>query len=778
MTFFDKGFFDKGFERIVNYFVGDEEAETPSDASVKVTPPVEVSVALGELVNKDFYGNFRSLYPDLYREKPETCHPVLNGTVRTPVEMPALAEDTKKDSDHNSESIEEKIAGIVAGIKKEAETGNEKAENFLPPNLNETSSTQVETAQTVETAAVQAGDTKGSLDTNLESVLIGKRLAEIQERMNNGDKKENEKTENFPAPDLNGTVSTEEVSYPLIELNGFRVELDDLLNSIKSDSATFSPLKVDLNHPIHHGIYNLAALLISKYGNESLKEKILHFEVAIEECRNIAGKIPGSNLNLDEFETGLRYHFYHFLLSYSEKEFVENYFKENNKFPSDLSERENALGNLATKNGNYPNSLYMAPVLLGTALSKVVDSCLQEAANKVEMPLTVKTLAELDSLIAKKMVDLGLTNQSQCASFVDFSIREALRVKLTNELVSYYKKQFQETGSVDIFQLQEASNNLKVFNRFDLPTHPKIPLLGQIFELGTEKNPFAQARAKVEEQKKASLNKLTPQLSVRLLKYFKGVNPEQKRQEEQKKQEIETRAETQLKTLSLAESMWNGTLPLAPSMPAAAPIPTAPAPTAPRSFHFNIASLEVKKVQAPSYLDISFAALLDSGKSDQEIWNELPALNKKDALRHVRTLPNSIQGKTENIARRIFSNVDTRKIGQEINKLPSPSYPVNPGLSESEAGRRLFREKAEKVLDLYYSMTLDMVPSVLQKFRALPVSKEPLFLKYVNEIANASGIAIDDHSWAEYHWSEDKYFLISLQALEKCLHEPAEMISA
>ncbi len=170
-----------------------------------------------------------------------------------------------------------------------------------------------------------------------------------------------------------------------------------------------------------------------------------------------------------------------------------------------------------------------------------------------------------------------------------------------------------------------------------------------------------------------------------------------------------------------------------------------------------------QEIRLASYVDLAFTELFSG--NDQETWRAIPSVVKNDVLRHVTTMPDN-QGKAEDIARRIFKNrewemlTEIQKYGNKIASSPKNLDPE-------------FKRLGEEVLNFYYSTKLSGNFHVfLQNFRALPISKEPNFLKYVYEIAKASNVKIEswDHQWAEYHWQDTEYLLISLQALERCLH--------
>ncbi len=171
-----------------------------------------------------------------------------------------------------------------------------------------------------------------------------------------------------------------------------------------------------------------------------------------------------------------------------------------------------------------------------------------------------------------------------------------------------------------------------------------------------------------------------------------------------------------------------------------------------------------------SYIDLSFAALLNSGKMDGQKWDSLPALVKKDALRHC-IHQESCSGAAEELANRLFKTPENFEL--QLKFANFISSPIETGLSPE------FVEEGERLLELYYSdkysrtnlhkdklICLDFY----QEFLQLP--PEPLFLQYVFVIAKAAGVQTAD--WTGNHWKKIDMIKLDIQALERCLHTKKE----
>jgi hypothetical protein len=439
-----------------------------------------------------------------------------------------------------------------------------------------------------------------------------------------------------------------------------------------------------------------------------------------------------------------------------------------------------------------------------------MNACISKAS--LELPLE-QALPSFEDLIQREKTSLNLDSNSQCSWFFEQQIRETLAASARTKLAMPHKAKFQTTGEInrdqllnDIDQFQDKLPDFQTKQgEIGFRTPFKFQLLSEIFDLTNENAPFDHLRVRTAEAQQEASTKLAspPSQSIWRIFDFSKATREKEAAREKEKQSFNVFWKSKFETIDWAEGVWGNYYPALP-LPQPTEQPTAPpsldeisldeedftiiastdsaaqgnsailnppqttlspAPTVVTPSFKVRPVIQVDNTQPVSYVDIVFADLLN--KDDAEVWNQLPAVNQRDVLRHVYYMPR-LKGKAEDVAMRIFKDRYT-EMHSDLNKLNQTV--------RGKTARNLdpeFKTKAEELLNFFYSIKIKDYPLFLQKLRALPVSKEPNFLKYFYESAKQSNVPIEkwDHRWAEYHWHESNYLLISMQALERCLHTP------
>lgn len=619
-----------------------------------------------------------------------------------------------------------------------------------------------------------------------------------------------EHQKNFPAsqnynPREFRNLYNKGVSYQLRELVSSQREFSDselaTLQSYCLDCMNgFHPQYFNNNHPIHREICNLCQKLLIKYNGLTLDTKISHFESAIAELTRLSCISLTTDAKFELVEIALRHHFFLGLLE-GEKTQIKTFFEHHHLLPNNLASREIALLDLLTNKAFYCSPYqYVAPSLLEGIAPTLIQNCIAKTTS-IGLPLD-KALASYENLIANELSTQNLTNPSQCSSMIEAGIRDSLTRSILSKLATQYKQQFQKTGLIDQQQMQADFGALGQFNsgngKFALSVNPKIQLLIEIFDLRlNESTPFVSVKAQVTQQKDETLAQLQASTVQRtgLWKAFDFSQSSREQTAQKNRNAIETLAQNKLNTLEWAERAWQQdlypiltTTPIlsaptsdkevvlipsgehqqpVPSLIPPPPVVVVPPQQQPQNTVITAPVVVVE--QAPKENKFQLASYVDTCSdifkgTDQETWSQMPTLIKRDVLRHVTAMPSN-RGKAEEIVRRIFKEKPWT-MHQDIQTYNGQQLSV-PRMIDPQ-----FKAQGEEVLNFYYSTKISNFHLFLQKLHALPIEKEPNFLKYVYEIAKASNVSIPswDHQWAQYHWRENENVLISLQALEKCLH--------
>lgn len=607
-------------------------------------------------------------------------------------------------------------------------------------------------------------------------------------------------------------------------ISNFENDIQSMPMNLYSAEASF-PVLLDeqesIHSPIHFWLRNVSAQFIKTHKERSSADKIHYCEKFLTQFLNkiIINYSNAKPITEQPFfgclDYALRIHLFNQLLK-EEKSEITFIVNANQKFPDNLIDRENALEAFLTKNACITNPcLYFYNEMVPMDFLKLhLESCISKAKN---FSLD-KEIDSFEQLIQKTLTDLNLITPSLTTRQFNYFLRKSISDDLILKQADKFKENFSKTGKISKDEFNKAS--IKVSNiingteRLYGNTDVTQRILTETFGLCAENGfSFQPLRDQVEAEKSA------PQKSSG---FFSFLSRSSTRPFEVYKQKLET--------LAWAEQMWIDTIhPLESSFsihliptfedaPAVETVtdtplssdtddewvhvkspternnletldsasttqppaiktlrPTLPAPaqvlnSAPALEELTPRKPEPVRILATSdniplvsYINIAFANCIQAANDDLTIWNSLPDLIKKDALRHCYYLSN-YNGKAEEIAARLFKT--TTQVGIELKSLENNplSRKAKTGLSPA------FIEKGEALLQMYYSSNR---LKFYQEFHSLP--KEPLFYKYVYEMAKAAGIHIEswDHHFAEYNWNKITMMNLSVQALERCLHTDA-----
>jgi hypothetical protein len=164
-----------------------------------------------------------------------------------------------------------------------------------------------------------------------------------------------------------------------------------------------------------------------------------------------------------------------------------------------------------------------------------------------------------------------------------------------------------------------------------------------------------------------------------------------------------------------------------------------------------------------SYVHLAFANIFNTAGSDLEKWKKLPEIVRRDVLLHCdRFGAGYCKGQAEAMA--INPTNDLLKEFGALNRKQFKS--VDTGLSFE------FVKKGTEIIDFYYSRESISNPTgFIEKFKELP--QEGRFYDYVYQMAKEARVHIEDwdHEFAKYNWQRGTMIHLSVQALERCLHE-------
>ncbi len=601
------------------------------------------------------------------------------------------------------------------------------------------------------------------------------------------------------------------------------------MTNVLEQNIGFDPSFLDFNNnPMHCELKKISDTLLSHYSTMTLTAKMQKLESAVAEIiyETIPEAYRDAQLHIYEqtpryelLEIALRNHLLQGILQ-EQRELVQKSYQEQGIFPSDLGAREVAVYTFATKNNFYvspimdPLHLWITPQ---TLLEQVKESVVSQAEFLSRSEFLNQTIKSYNEHIQKTFQSMQLEPFSHFSCQLEYAIREAFVATLIRENGSYFRERFYKHGADSFEEIQTAGESLHRFLSKDFQTDPsflpEIAMLVNIFDIDfTQQNPFETVLNKVETNKQERLRALEnhkPKKTFRLVDPFVKKFRELKYGKPATKQEIETyQEELAIRQKALIEAarsrisqlcnpleyvapsapLWQEDESRPPSRAATAnplpqPVPLfsepvqstsapirgsvqpSPIPVARQSFVALTPSIEKRTYRAidldiplVSYTNSVFKELFKPGQ-EKNSWNQLSALIQLDVLRHTDL---GCSGRAEAFARAHFQT--TTRIAQEINRLKKTPKPTQAmGVSDE------FVKKGEAFLILYYDRphgTMDWRAEI----EKLPL--EPLFLKYVYELAKEAGVVIEawDTEFAKYNWHHPGMIALSVQALERCLH--------
>lgn len=542
----------------------------------------------------------------------------------------------------------------------------------------------------------------------------------------------------------------------------------------------FSPVTMMPTHPVHHEIDKHCQLLLTRYRHVPLEGKIALLESAVTEMtvRVCCGKNPSykdvelasQNPTFELIEIAIRHHLFWGAMKQLSNCLVD-IFKNYKSAPSNLSALESAMRKLLTKDNFHPHikDNFVAEVVLRRSIGIIAQNFSEEV--QISLPLN-EALISIEKNIREVLKSWQLAEPSSCFRTIKNALIEGSTQKIIAQLGVIYKQEFQQSGAINQEQLQ---SDMTAFHQF-LVAHGKditqASLLDRVTKEIFDEAYLEKITSEIEKEKKEELSKR--ESSSRLWQYM-GYT------QEWCKKTIEQQAQKGIATLSwlfLTSAQEEQAI-----SPSQLYLPPSPSPLLPKSYSAPIVSqvliqttVPTPSIPAPaplaqvkpqeenfaSYVDLAFADLFKG--DDQETWNGLPLLVQIDVLRHA-TVTTSIQGKAEALAHRLFPLNELRELDR-LKKAPSTqqtSGSVDPS----------FREQGEELLNFFYSSQMTHhAGDFFKRLWELPIEKAPNFLYYVYQIAKESKVYTDesDPQWAEHHWNTLACRLISLQALERCLH--------
>ncbi len=585
-------------------------------------------------------------------------------------------------------------------------------------------------------------------------------------------------------------------------------QLEPILNSLTALVAQRTPFDLAStdSNPVHVQL-KLAAERIFTYNRlMPAADRLTIFGVAVENIINALSKVQPTadysaqkapnNDNLELIETSLRYNLFEFALKKHNEEIA--LFINADGFPDGLKEREEALYKFVTKGGHYLNLpsipyLYQPLVDQGKAeeiVSNILTSILQKATGKMDLE---KAISAYEPLISKELEKRNLGAPSIFANGVESEVRYILTETLLLNYVDKFQEDFTLTADMTFVKLTQAVEKLKMFlsknQTFPLPFPLEASLIAHIFDLEADEpkeGPFSTVIKQIEADRKNALILLskTPapqpiELPSYLSKLNKPLNKVNKIVKEYRegpastKEGIEAFAEKRTRLVEAARTRYLALAGFpsaaqstsvimndaAPSQPAAQPQPpvpaaalSAPAPAVQMPRVYTANDFEIPRI---SYVDIAFRDLFKKGE-EAKSWDSLGPIVQLDVLRHLSWL-RSYPGRAEEYARKRFPYMNL--VDDQIKILEGSQMQRNVSGVDSA-----FAEKGEAFLNERYRDLSNRIDSV-------PL--EPVFLRYVYEMAKEAGVEIAewDHDFAKNNYSKNIGMIgLSVQALERRLH--------
>lgn len=193
-----------------------------------------------------------------------------------------------------------------------------------------------------------------------------------------------------------------------------------------------------------------------------------------------------------------------------------------------------------------------------------------------------------------------------------------------------------------------------------------------------------------------------------------------------------------------------------------------------------------------SYVDLAFSEELKDANTYEEVCKRLPKHALRDVLRHLSRY-SIIQGKVEKMIEK-YNNEEIKagrydliNVKDEIQKINPRQFILQPvGISQE------LLAKGETILKTHYELPVRMYSGnkeiceshnkkcaeADEKYHVAftnyinEIKGTSLFFKYVYEQAKVANVHIEDwdKQFAEYNWNKKGMHLLSVQALERCLH--------
>jgi hypothetical protein len=194
-----------------------------------------------------------------------------------------------------------------------------------------------------------------------------------------------------------------------------------------------------------------------------------------------------------------------------------------------------------------------------------------------------------------------------------------------------------------------------------------------------------------------------------------------------------------------------------------------------------------------SYVDLTFSEEIKNARTYNEAFASLPQHVVRDVLRHLSRY-SIIEGKVEKMLQDHNDNAindnrydDIVNVTGELKKINPQQFSLQPvGISPELVldGETILKTHYERPVRTYsgkkelYEVRNKKCDEEHEKYRTAftdyinKIKGTSLFYQYVYEQAKAANVQIEewDKQFAEYNWNKEGMHMLSVQALERCLH--------
>ncbi len=193
-----------------------------------------------------------------------------------------------------------------------------------------------------------------------------------------------------------------------------------------------------------------------------------------------------------------------------------------------------------------------------------------------------------------------------------------------------------------------------------------------------------------------------------------------------------------------------------------------------------------------SYVDLTFSEEIKNANTYEDVRKSLPEHALRDVLRHLSRYT-IIEGKVEKMIEN-YNNGEIKagrynwiNVNDQLQPINSKKYTLQPvGISEEliSKGEEILKTHYELPVRMYsgnpenYELHNKQCDRAHEQYRAAftdyinQIKGTSLFFQYLYEQAIAANIHIGDwdKQYAEHNWNKEGMHMLSIQALERCLH--------